>query len=110
MVSAIHNGWSWDRANARLDFYYRGTRIGHIKSGEMTLANGGDFITATGNVFLGNPGAFATTQPQAAVVMGGSSLSGIAPAGAIATAGGVFASDTVVRKIIAAGTVSNVET
>jgi hypothetical protein len=36
--------------------------------------------------------------------------SGTAPAGAITTSGGIFSSDTVVRKIIAAGTVSNVET
>ena len=71
---------------------------------------GNAFVAATGNVAIGNPGAFATTQPQGAVIMGGSSLSGIAPVGAITTAGAVFASDTVVRKIIAAGTASNVET
>lgn len=82
-----------------------------ITAGDVTLsAAGAAFVAATGNVELGNPGAFGTTQPQGAVVMGGTSLSGIAPAGAIATAGGIFASDTVVRKIIAAGTVSNVET
>jgi hypothetical protein len=133
-VSSIHNGWRWDSANSRLDFYYRGTRVGHINatglSGALALsaattvtggtgvtattgnvaATAGSFVAPTGNVSLGNPGAFATTQPQGAVVMGGTSLSGIAPAGAIATAGGVFASDTVVRKIIANGTVSNVET
>jgi hypothetical protein len=71
---------------------------------------GSAFVAATGNVVIGNPGVFATTQPQGAVVMGGSSLGGIAPVGAITTAGAVFASDTVVRKIIAAGTASNVET
>lgn len=127
-VSANHNGWRWDPANTRLDFYYRGTRVGAINAtgitsvgdvasvtytgtGDVTLSGAGsDFISAAGNVRLGNPGAFGTTEPQGAVVMGGTSLSGIAPAGAIATAGGVFASDTVVRKIIAAGTVSNVET
>lgn len=127
-VSANHNGWRWDPANTRLDFYYRGTRVGAINAsgitsvgdvaavtytgtGDVTLSGAGsDFISAAGNVQIGNPGAFGTTQPQGAVVMGGTSLSGIAPAGAIATAGGVFASDTVVRKIIAAGTVSNVET
>jgi len=133
-VSANHNGWRYDPANSRLDFYYRGTRVGAISatdiasagtitatggisgttwtgSGDVTLSGAGsDFISAAGNVQIGNPGAFATTQPQGAVVMGGASLSGIAPVGAITTAGAVFASDTVVRKIIAAGTASNVET
>lgn len=134
-VSGTHNGWRFDRGNSRLDFYYRGTRVGHANATGLTSAGtltidgastltgavtatssvtsnltGNAFIAPTGNVALGNPGAFATTQPQGAVVMGGSSLSGIAPVGAITTAGAVFASDTVVRKIIAAGTASNVET
>lgn len=85
-------------AGATTPLAYTSTRVGN------------SFIAATGNVALGNPGAFATTQPQGAVIMGGSSLGGIAPVGAIATAGAVFASDTVVRKIIADGTASNVET
>lgn len=133
-VSATHNGWRWDPANTRLDFYYRGTRVGHINASGVSFVGtmaatgalsgttitgtgdistsgaGSDFISPAGNVQIGNPGAFGTTQPQGAVVMGGSSLSGIAPAGAITTAGAVFASDTVVRKIIANGTASNVET
>lgn len=29
-ASPTHSGWRWDRGNSRLDFYYRGTRIGHI--------------------------------------------------------------------------------
>lgn len=78
-------------------------------TGSIT-STAGSFVAPVGNVSMGTPGAFATTQPQAAVVMGGSSLTGIAPVGAITTAGAVFASDTVVRKIIAAGTASNVET
>lgn len=82
-----------------------------VTTGNATLsAAAAEFVAAAGNVRIGNPGAFATTQPQGAVIMGGSSLSGIAPAGAITTAGAIFASDTVVRKIIAASTVSNVET
>ncbi len=77
-------------------------------AGDIT-ATADDFIGTSGNVMLANPGTFASTQPVGAVVMGGTSLNGVAPAGAIATAGAVFASDTVVRKIIAAGTASNVE-
>lgn len=63
-------------------------------------------------VRIGAPPAFATTQPRGAVIMGGttSPRTGVAPAGAITTSGAIFASDTVVRKIIADGTASNVET
>ena len=32
MVSSIHNGWRFDKANSRLDYYYRGTRVGHINA------------------------------------------------------------------------------
>lgn len=82
-----------------------------VTTGNTTLsANDAAFVAAAGNVKIGNPGTFGTTQPRGAVVMGGSSLSGIAPAGSITTAGAIFASDTVVRKIIADGTASNVET
>lgn len=35
-VSPIHNGWRWDRGNSRLDFYYRGTRVGHINASGLT--------------------------------------------------------------------------
>ena len=55
---------------------------------------------------LGTVSAFATTQPTNCLVM----RAGTAPVGAITTAGGLFSSTTVVQKIIAAGTVSNVET
>lgn len=82
---------------------------GTITAGDFTVT-AGDVIGTSGNVFLANPGTFASTQPVGAVVMGGSSLNGTAPAGAITTAAGIFASDTVVRKIIADGTASNVET
>lgn len=59
-----------------------------------------------GNFRAGPVNAFATTEPTQALVM----EAGTAPAGAITTSGGLFSSATVVRKIIAAGTVSNVET
>jgi len=128
--SSTHRGWHFDRSGGRLQAVYNGTEafdydaddiaialattfaVGPtVTTGDVTLsAAGAAFVASAGNVELGSPGAFATTQPQGAVVMGGTSLSGIAPVGAVATAGGVFASDTVVRKIIAAGTASNVET
>ena len=144
-VSNIHNGWRYDSANNRLDYYYRGTRAGHINAsgmsltgtltsagaltvtaGGLTVTDGGLTVTAggatvtagnlvttagdnritAGNVRLGAVEAFATTEPTSAVVM----KTGTAPAGAITTSGGLFSSTTVVRKIIADGTVSNVET
>ena len=129
-VSQVHRGWDWDPVNTRLDFYYNTTRVGHINASGLTTAAaivatttvtagtglsvttgnnttvaGDDRVTA-GNVRLGVVSAFATTEPTSAVVM----KTGTAPAGAITTSGGIFSSATVVRKIIAAGTVSNVET
>ena len=128
-VSAKHNGWRWDPDNNRLDMYYRGTRVGHINASGVSAAAGftatttlaatttvtagtgatvttGDAAITAGNLRLGAISAFATTEPTSAVVM----KAGTAAAGAITTSGGLFASTTVVRKIIADGTVSNVET
>ena len=128
-TSSRHRGWLFDATNGRLAAVYNGTEIFDYDGNDFTVTQaatlsaavtaagaitssvvGHALVAATGNVSLGNPGAFATTQPQGAVVMGGSSLGGIAPVGAITTAGAVFASDTVCRKIIAAGTASNIET
>lgn len=129
-VSTIHNGFRWDRDNARLDVYYRGTRIGHFNSSGftsvlaiaatttvtagtgLTVTTGnttntaGDVRVTAGNVRLGVVSTFMTTEPTSALVM----KSGTAFAGAIATSGGIQSTDTVVTKIIADGTVSNVET
>lgn len=71
-----------------------------------SVVSAGDVRITAGNERLGVVSAFATTEPTSAVVM----KQGTAPVGAITTSGGIFSSATVVRKIIAAGTVSNVET
>jgi hypothetical protein len=128
-ASAIHNGWRYDPVNARLDFYYRGTRVGHIDGTGLTsvtaftattslaatttvtagtglTVTAGDAAVTAGNLRLGAISAFATTEPTSAVVM----KAGTEFAGAITTSGGIMSSATVVRKVIAAGTVSNVET
>lgn len=76
-----------------------------ITAGNLTTTAGDNRITA-GNVRLGAVSAFGTTEPTSAIVF----KSGTAFAGAIATSGGLQSSDTVVTKIIANGTVSNVET
>lgn len=129
-ISGLHNGWDWDPDNSRLNFYYRGTRVGHINASGLTAAaalvatttvtagtgltvttgnttnTAGDVRVTAGNVRLGAVSAFATTEPTSAVVM----KSGTAFAGAITTSGGIQSTDTVVTKIIADGTVSNIET
>lgn len=121
-ASSLHTGWHFDRANTRVDVYYQGTRAGHFNSTGQALtgtldANGniasttgnitataGDLRITAGNVRLGAVNAFGTTEPTQGIVI----ESGTAPAGAVTTSSGVFASDTVLRKIIADGTVSNV--
>ena len=129
-VAPTHKGWDYDPVNGRLDFYYQGTRVGHINgSGLTTVAamtaattitagtgltvttgntvnTAGDVRVTAGNVRLGVVSAFATTEPTSAVVM----KQGTAPVGAITTSGGIFSDGTVVKKIIADGTVTNVET
>lgn len=135
-ASQTHGGWKRNTADGRLDFYYEGTRVGHIDATGLTtaalieatttvaagttvtggtgviattgnvLATAGDLRATVGNVRLGVVSTFGTTQPTSAVVM----KAGTEFAGAITTSGGLMSSATVVRKVIADGTVSNVET
>ena len=134
-ASSRHRGWYWDNVNTELEVYVdsatREVAFGQnagltidrggltvtaggatVTAGGLTVTAGGAVITAgdaavtAGNVRLGAIETFGTTEPTSAVVM----KTGTAPAGAITTSGGIFSSATVVRKIIAAGTVSNVET
>lgn len=131
------SGWRRDPANNRLAIYYRGALAGHVKAngfgpsatsydrtGSLSLAttvtagtglivtSGNDVVTAgdhrvtAGNARLGVVSAFATTEPTSAYIM----KAGTAPVGAVTTSSGIFSSATVVRKIIADGTASNVET
>lgn len=133
-VSSTHRGWYHDKDNSRLEYYYDGTKVGHITGTTFVLAAGvGVTVTDTGltvtaggatvtagdltvtagdahvvaeNLYMGAETAFATTEPTSAVVF----KSGTQAAGAITTSSALMANDTVLRKIIAAGTVSNVET
>jgi hypothetical protein len=65
-----------------------------------------DLGLLTGNVRLGVKNTFASTEPTQALVI----EAGTAPAGAITTSSALFASSTVLKKIDADGTVSDVET
>ena len=73
-------------------------------TGNVVQTNGDHRLTA-GNYRAGAVSAFATTEPTSAIVF----KQGTAFAGAIATSGGLMSNGTVLRKIIADGTVSNVE-
>jgi hypothetical protein len=123
-TSSTHKGWLNDRANSRLAAVYNSTEVFDFDANDMAIAvalttalgqtattgnitaTAGDVRVTAGNVRLGAVSAFATTEPTSAIVF----KSGTEFAGAIATSGGLMSSDTVVRKVIAAGTVSNVET
>ena len=63
-------------------------------------------IRADSNFQVNNTEVFATTQPTASVVF----QSGTAPSGSITTGGALYTSTTAIRKIIASGTDSLVET
>ncbi len=53
-VSKTHKGWQFDKHNGRLNFYYEGTRVGHITASGMDLASGLDYtidgVSASGGV------------------------------------------------------------
>ena len=75
-----------------------------ITAGDLTVTAGDAHVTAQ-NLYMGAETAFATTEPTSAIIF----KAGTAAAGAIVTSSALFASATVLRKIIADGTVSNVE-
>lgn len=129
-ASKRYNGWYRDQVNGVLEWYHNGTKIGQANGATVTwsgasaataltastgditataghlVATAGDLKVTAGNVRLGVISAFATTEPTSAVVM----KAGTAPSGAITTSGGIFTDGTTVKKIIAAGTVSDVQT
>ena len=127
--SGTRRGWSFDRSNGRLAAVYNDTEVFDLDANDMDIAvnlvasgtltvDGAQTLTgvtthsaetriANGfNLRIGTISAFATTEPTNAIVM----KEGTEFAGAITTSGGLMSSATVVRKVIAAGTVSNVET
>ena len=133
--SGTRKGWKLDIANGRLAAVYNDTEIWDFDGNDMDVAvnmvasgtltvDGATTLTGaqtlTGvtthsaetriangfNLRIGTISAFATTEPTNAIVM----KVGTEFVGAITTSGGLMSSATVVRKVIAAGTVSNVET
>lgn len=133
--SSRHTGWYRDGLNSVIEAYYNGTAFFRSSASATTLlqnTTASGTFTSTGaatmsstlgvtgistlsdelrvangkNVRVGTISAFATTEPTNAIVF----KTGTEFAGAITTSGGLMSSNTVVRKVIADGTVSNVET
>jgi hypothetical protein len=129
------SGWFRAAGNGSLELYYDGTRVGTITAtnlglpfattlgllatttitagtgvvvttGNYTQSASGFHVTA-GNARLGAVDTFLTTEPTSAVVF----KEGTNPVGAIATSGGIFCTTAgaTLSKIIAAGTVSQIE-
>jgi hypothetical protein len=74
-----------------------------LTTGDMTVTAGDAHVVAQ-NLYMGAETAFATTEPTSAVVF----KQGTAFAGAIGTSSGIQSNGTLLRKIIADGTLSNV--
>ena len=74
-----------------------------LTTGDMTVTAGDAHVVAA-NLYLGAETAFATTEPTSAIII----KQGTAFAGAIVTSSAIQANATVLRKVIADGTISNV--
>ena len=106
-------GFRWDQGNSRLEVQVDGTIAARfddtgsyltIPAGGITVTDGDIKIVAE-NLYMGAETAFASTEPTSAVVF----KQGTAPAGAIGTSSAIFTNGTLMRKIIADGTVSNIQ-
>ena len=119
-------GWKYDHENSNLEVWVNGTNVGvwddatndlvlptngltvtaggaTVTAGDLTVTAGDAHVVAQ-NLYKGAETAFATTEPTSAIIF----KTGTQAAGAIVTSSALFANDTVLRKIIADGTVSNV--
>jgi hypothetical protein len=73
-------------------------------TGTTTEITDGDLQVLAENLYMGASTAFATTEPTSAVIF----KQGTAFAGAISTSSAIQSNGTLLRKVIADGTVSNV--
>jgi len=119
-------GWKYDHEDSHLEVWVNGTNVGvwddatndlvlptngltvtaggaKVTAGDLTVTAGDAHVVAQ-NLYMGAETAFATTEPTSAIIF----KTGTQAAGAIVTSSALFANDTVLRKIIADGTVSNV--
>lgn len=88
-TSSTHNGWRFDRANSRLDFYYSGKRVGHINStGLVTAAGQAITVTDTG-LTVSSGGITVTGNSTITGTLGGLTGLTVVSGGATITAGGL---------------------
>ena len=73
-------------------------------TGTLTSVTNGDLQVLAENLYMGAATAFATTEPTSALIL----KQGTQAAGAIATSSAIMANATILRKIIADGTISSV--
>jgi hypothetical protein len=97
-----------DRVPGEIQFWTATDAAPSVATQRVTIGNDGAIAVANGTpkLTMGTVSTFGTTQPTNTIVL----REGTAPAGAITTAVGLFSSATVMRKIIADSTVTNVET
>ena len=82
---------------------FTATAAATVTTGDLTVTAGDAHVTAQ-NLYMGAETAFATTEPTSAVIF----KQGTAFAGAIGTSSAIQSNGTLLRKVIADGTVSNV--
>ena len=73
-------------------------------TGTLTSVTNGDLQVLAENLYMGAATAFATTEPTSALIL----KQGTQAPGAIGTSSAIMANATVLRKIIADGTISSV--
>ena len=73
-------------------------------TGTLTSVTNGDLQVLAETLYMGAATAFATTEPTSALIL----KQGTQAAGAIGTSSAIMANATVLRKIIADGTISSV--
>jgi hypothetical protein len=121
-ASKTHRGFRYNPETDKTEILFNGTKVADFDAsafasakalavtGGITATTGDAVVTAgdarvtAGNVRLGAVSAFVTTEPTSAIVF----KQGTAFAGAITTSSGIMSNGTLLRKIIADGTVSNV--
>ena len=120
-------GWKYDHEDSHLEVWVNGTNVGvwddatndlvlptngltvtaggaTVTAGDLTVTAGDAHVVAQ-NLYMGAETAFAPTDPTSAIIF----KQGTQAAGAIVTSTALMANATVLRKIIADGTISNVE-
>ena len=106
-VSSIHNGCQYDANNSRLNFYYRGTRVGHINAdGDLAVTSGtidiqdGGTVTQASNKSTGV--TLSTNSGQ--ITMNGAALGDDTEISFVVTNTNVAATDVVIVNHGSAGT------